>query len=354
MAGSLADEVLPPLTTEDKMLSGLCYPFWMAVPWFVLASPKREDPFLCFHALQGLALGVAGTVLTLVSLPFLWLMFNSLPTTYTMTAGFLGVFILAAALAWMGVSFAVLIFMGWQASSGRFLRFPALGEWCEARVGKLLDVDAERLHQLAVDRELEPEEKVTVIAAIHTPEQLAAEVDQWAKPLPASWWGGDSAAADPARAPLAQTQAVEPPRTAGEPSRVQFPQAAPAEPTRVQFPQANPAPTSEPSRVQFPQANPPAGAQPSKVQFPAANAPTRPAPPPAAQRPSADGETRPWRPAPASQPPAPPAAPEVKPWRPAAASAAPQAKPVSFPSVPRPGSEPARPEEAPKWWKPKE
>jgi uncharacterized membrane protein len=343
MAGSLADEVLPPLTTEDKMLSGLCYPFWVAVPWFVLASPKREDPFLCFHALQGLALGVAGTILTVVSLPFLWLMFNSLPTTYTMTAGFLGVFILAAALAWMGVSFAVLIFMGWQASSGRFLRFPWLGEFCEARVGKLLDVDAERLHQLAVDRELEPEEKVTVIAAIHTPEQLQAEVDQWAKPLPASWWGGEQ---------KTPAEAAVPPSVP--------PRAAAAEPARVQFPQANPAPAAEPSRVQFPPAHPPTAAQPSRVQFPAAQAPARPGgAPPAAQRPAADGEARPWRPA-AAAPPSPPAAPprpaepEVKPWRPAAASATPQAKPVSFPSVARPGSEAARPEEAPKWWKPKE
>lgn len=310
MAGSLSDEVLPPLTTEDKMLSGLCYPFWMAVPLFVLASPKREDPFLCFHALQGLGLGIGGTVLSVLSLPFLWLMFNSLPTTYTMTAGFIGVFLLIAALAWLAVSFAAVIFMGWQASSGRFLRLPWLGDLCEARVGKMLDVDAERLHEVTVDRELEREEKVTIIAPISTPEQLEAEVDQWAKPAQPSWWGGE-------KVPAAQAEAPRP----------QSPPVRPEQPARVQFPQANSA-ASEPVRA--------------------------PAPP----RLAGDGEVRPWRPAAATHPAPPvrPTEPEVKPWRPAAASATPQAKPVSFPSVARPAAnEASRPtEESPKWWKPKE
>lgn len=343
------DDVLPPLTTEDKMLSGLCYPFWVVMPAFVLCSHKKHDPFLAFHAFQGLALGLLQTLFSVLCVPFLWLMFSSLPTTYTMTSGLMGVLLTLVALGWMTVCFAMLIFMGWQASSGRFLRFPFLGERCELWVGRMLEVDAEKLHRLAVDRELEPDEKVTVIAPIPTPEQFAAEMDRFAAQAQPSWWG-DAGAESPAQ------RLPEAPAASAPQAPVEVPRQAPRGPEPVRFPAAE--------RPRAPEA--PKG--PEKVKFPSANAPSRPGAP-AEPRPSlaprppvaparTDAEVRPWRPASAhpaspSPSPAPPAAePQVKPWRPAAANATPQAKPVSFPSVPRSGE--TKPEEKQKWWQPKD
>lgn len=285
------DEILPPLTTEDKMLSGLCYPFWMFTPPFVLASSKREDPFLLFHALQGVALGVVSTLITCFAMVAMWVAFSCLPTS-SVYFGALGILLLMAFLGFGGLVFGVSIFYGWQASSGRFTRVPGLGELCESRMAQMLELHPDQLRQLAVDRELVPEEKVTIIAPISTPEQLTAEMDRWAQ-MP------------PGVAPL--------PKNAGTP--------------------AAPAPSKSANWW---------GSKTSEAG--AAKAPATPAQP----RPA--NEARPWKPPVAEKR----AASEVKAWQPpsaSAASATPQARPVSFPSVKR--AEPAE-EKPKKWWLPKE
>lgn len=298
------DDILPPLSSEDKMMAGSCYPFWPVIPVFVLLSSKRQDPFLAFHAVQALAVGVMTSILSVVGLFLLWVSYSSLPTSWMITSGAIGAVLMLAALAFGGFCFLAQIFLGWQASSGRFLRIAGLGDLCEARMASLLGLTAAQLRQLAVDRELMPDEKITVLAPVSTPEQMQAEMDRWAQPAAQAqtWWGKSNSQ------PQAQVQ---------------------AEAAEVNW-QPEPEPVRPPQPVR----------QPAPPQRPAAA--TQP-------------EVKPWRPAAASQPPAPPQPParpasgEVKPWRPAPAQQTPAARPVSFPSVAR-----EAPEEKKKWWAPKE
>ncbi len=296
------DDILPPLSTEDKMMAGSCYPFWPVVPLFVLLSSKRQDPFLAFHAVQALAVGLTTSALSVVGLFLLWVTYSSLPTSWMMTSGAIGALLMLAAMAFGGFCFLASIFLGWQASSGRFLRVAGLGDLCEARMASLLGLSAIQLRQLAVDRELALEERVTVLAPVATPEQMQAEMDRWAQPQAQAqtWWG------------KAQQQ-----------------------PNEVDWqPEPEPVRQAEPVRQV-----PPPVRQPQPQRPAVANQP----------------EVKPWRPAAAQQPPAPPqpaarpANGEVKPWRPAPAQQTPAARPVSFPSVSR-----EAPEEKKKWWAPKE
>jgi uncharacterized membrane protein len=307
MAYSSEDEVLPPLSSEDKMLSGVCYPFWMAVPWFVLFSPKREDPFLTFHAIQALVLGLLGTVVSVLALPLVWAILSSVNTNHTMAAGLLGMFFTFGALIWGGLLFGICIFMGWQASTGRFLRFPGVGEWCEQKMARILQVDAQRLREMAVDRELEVENRITVIQAIPTPEQFSAEMDRWATAQPV------------AQQPLVPPPPVEPAAEPVLPSPFAPRQRPAAELSRPRTHEPRPADLTRPR---------PGEPRPETI------------------KPQTEAEIRPWRPAAAE----PAREPEVKPWRPATT---PQAKPVNFPAVSRPSQE-QRAEEKGKWWKPKD
>ncbi|MBS2035446.1 hypothetical protein JST97_10695, partial [bacterium] len=205
------DDILPPLSSEDKMMAGSCYPFWPFVPFFVLFSSKRQDPFLAFHAVQAVAVGITSTILMVVGLFLMWVSFSSLPTSWMMTSGAVGVVLMLSFLAFGGFCFMAQIFLGWQASSGRFLRVIGLGDLCEAKMASILGLSASELRQLAVDRELVPDEKVTLLAPISTPEQMQAEMDRWAQPAAQaqSWWGAKAQSEEPAR----QTQTpVAPPR----------------------------------------------------------------------------------------------------------------------------------------------
>lgn len=127
-------EILPPISDEDKMLSGLSYPLWPIAPPFVLLSSKRRDPFLQFHALQGLGYGVAASFLTVLLSMGIWVLFQILPSGSTFVAGFLGIAIFCAGLAAFLVLFLSSLFLGWRASAGEMIRLPVIGEWAEARV----------------------------------------------------------------------------------------------------------------------------------------------------------------------------------------------------------------------------
>lgn len=67
------NDILPPLSSEDKMMAGSCYPFWPVIPIFVLLSSKRQDPFLAFHAVQALAVGLTTSVISVIGLFLLWI-----------------------------------------------------------------------------------------------------------------------------------------------------------------------------------------------------------------------------------------------------------------------------------------
>lgn len=343
------------------MLSGLCYVFWMFIPAFILFSPKRSDPFLTFHAYQGLAFGIFSSLLSLLALPLLWVAMSVLPTgsmpdgvvtvattgLSTVLTGFTGVLLVAAALGWSGCWLAVALFLGWQASSGRFLRLPWLGERCEARMAQTLALDARRALQVAVDRHLMPDERIHIIAPITTPEQLQADMDRWAEATAASTaptWHNALAASEPdaplASRPVADVAALLSPQPASRPPAASAapPQPGEARPWRPASasrgaaevaPAApeRPAPLRQPpaaDRQATPWRAPAAQAQPAAPEVTPWRGPTaQPSARPVEGRPAPAAEARPWRPAPAHPPAASPS------------SGAQQARPVQFPSVSR-------------------
>lgn len=127
-------KVLPPITDEDKMLSGLSYPLWPIAPAFVLYSSKREDPFLYFHALQGLAFGAVSTIAAgLVGL-IVALLFRILPGSSTLLPGIMGIVVFTGGILGLLAIFLISLFLGWRASAGELMRLPVLGEWAETRM----------------------------------------------------------------------------------------------------------------------------------------------------------------------------------------------------------------------------
>ncbi len=126
--------ILPPYQEDDRMLSGLAYPLWPFVCPIILMGEKKNEPFVHFHAIQALALGVislaAAVVISIVTFLLLWL----LPSSFVTFSGFVGltVFLVLtfAFLFW----FSVIIYIAWQASSGNFLRLPFLGQWAEEKM----------------------------------------------------------------------------------------------------------------------------------------------------------------------------------------------------------------------------
>lgn len=136
-------EILPPLSEEDRMLAGLGYPFWPVVPPLVLLSARREEPFVHFHALQALGLGVVSSGGGLVLALFTWLVLKVLPGNSPTFSGVVGLGVFAFGFFSVLFYFVFLFFTAWRASAGRFLRLPFLGAWAEARMQARLGLTAE-------------------------------------------------------------------------------------------------------------------------------------------------------------------------------------------------------------------
>lgn len=136
-------DILPPLSEEDRMLSGLCYPFWMLVPPLVLLGSRREEPFVHFHALQAVALGVLSTVGTFLLVGLVWAVMVLLPGSNPMISGMVGVgvFVLGSFALLFYLSF--LFYTAWRATSGGFVRLPFLGGWAEGRMQAALGLGPE-------------------------------------------------------------------------------------------------------------------------------------------------------------------------------------------------------------------
>ena len=136
-------EILPPLSEEDRMLAGLGYPFWPVVPPLVLLSSRREEPFVHFHALQALALGLVSTGGGLLLALFTWLVLKVLPGSSPTFSGVVGLGVFAFGFFSVLFYFGFLFFTAWRAAAGRFLRLPFLGAWAEARMQARLGLTAE-------------------------------------------------------------------------------------------------------------------------------------------------------------------------------------------------------------------
>lgn len=117
------------------MLAGLPYVVWPVGSLFVLASRKKDDPFLHYHAVQGGLFGAVIAVACLLGVIALAITFRLLPGSYYVS-GMLGMgTLLGGGVVAMTIFFTA-IFLGWRATEGEMLRLPFLGDYAE---GKMLD-----------------------------------------------------------------------------------------------------------------------------------------------------------------------------------------------------------------------
>lgn len=177
-------DVLPPLSEEDRMLSGLCYPFWPVVSPLVLFGSRREEPFVHFHALQAVALGLASLAGAAAMALGLWVVFQVLPGTAPTFSGLVGVGAFVGGLFVSLFYLSFLFYTAWRASAGQFLRLPFLGRWAEARMRQNLGLTDEsfRVDPLPGRSEEEAEElpDPAELLRLHRPEsrrRVAEEQD---------------------------------------------------------------------------------------------------------------------------------------------------------------------------------
>jgi uncharacterized membrane protein len=112
------------------------YVLWPVGSIFVLASRKKDDPYLHYHAVQGGLFGAAMLAVLFFSFLGLGITFRLLPGSSTFLPGMLGMATIAAGgLISMAVFFAA-IFLGWRATEGEMIRLPFAGDFAE---GKMLD-----------------------------------------------------------------------------------------------------------------------------------------------------------------------------------------------------------------------
>lgn len=137
------------------MLSGLCYPAWFVVPAFVLASWKKEDPFLFFHAVQGALVGALSSLFLVIVTFAVWILFHIFPRHGGALEGLFGVALFSSIAVVAALIFCVMIFLGWAAASGRFLKLGPLGDFAENKMVSVLNLDYEVLRNMGTPRELE-------------------------------------------------------------------------------------------------------------------------------------------------------------------------------------------------------
>ena len=125
------------------MISGLCYPLWPIVPPMVLLGARRQEPFVHFHALQGLALGVLSVAGAGLLVGLMWLILQVLPGGSPAFSGVIGLMVFSGGFLVLGFYLSFLLYTAWRASAGRFLRLPFLGSWAEGRMQANLDLSPE-------------------------------------------------------------------------------------------------------------------------------------------------------------------------------------------------------------------
>lgn len=140
MAREKPEEILPPLEEDDKMWSGLCYPFWFIFsPWTLKTDKKDKDLFIYFHALQGLYYGIFTSVITFISFLIVYLIFfrgnvqgmteaGGKPVDQLIFWGSVGIIIMIVFLLFMFVVVFMTLYYGWKAASGKMFRIPFLGK----------------------------------------------------------------------------------------------------------------------------------------------------------------------------------------------------------------------------------
>lgn len=138
-------DILPPVAEDDRMLSGLVYPLWPLLCPIIFYGSKRSEPYVHFHALQSLALGVSSIaavfVLGLITWIFMYVLsFRFLAGTVGGVLGLVTFFVAGFLLLFY---LTVIMYLGWRAASGAFFRLPFLGRWAETRMQMNLGITAE-------------------------------------------------------------------------------------------------------------------------------------------------------------------------------------------------------------------
>ncbi|MCE1248354.1 MAG: hypothetical protein LWY06_17065 [Firmicutes bacterium] len=133
------EEILPPLTEDEQMWSGLCYPFWFVCSPITLKTDKKNELFLYFHALQGMYFGALTTAASLISFFILYLAFfrnqtvtisdsaNPQKVDQMMGCGVVMVLVLAVVLFLLVFAVFMTLYFGWKASNGKMFKLPIIG-----------------------------------------------------------------------------------------------------------------------------------------------------------------------------------------------------------------------------------
>ncbi|MCD4784027.1 MAG: hypothetical protein K8T10_09410 [Candidatus Eremiobacteraeota bacterium] len=136
------EKILPPLTEDEKMWAGLCYPFWFVFSFWTLKFKKKDDVdlFVYFHAIQGLTWGIITSGTTLISFLVIFLVFfrknvgnlsQGTPVDNMgkmMGCGLIAVAVLFAAMIFLIVVIFMTLNYGWKATSGIMFRIPFVGK----------------------------------------------------------------------------------------------------------------------------------------------------------------------------------------------------------------------------------
>lgn len=137
---------LPPLQSQDSMLAAMCYPAGIVVSPYILITEKKEDPFVMFHAIQGLVLNAAYAIL--LSLGFLMMFFYaklSPPATKIlsnsaggwgnsyMSSGCFFIAMISGGFLIMLLLFIVLMICSGKVWNGEDIRIPFLGKMIERK-----------------------------------------------------------------------------------------------------------------------------------------------------------------------------------------------------------------------------
>lgn len=116
------------------MLAGLPYVVWPVGSVFILATRKKDDPFLHYHAIQGLIWGAVALALSLAGFLGLALLFRVMPGSSTYLPGMLGMGLLFGGAVIAMIAFFTALFLAWRATAGEMLRLPFAGDYAEQRM----------------------------------------------------------------------------------------------------------------------------------------------------------------------------------------------------------------------------
>lgn len=144
------------------MLAGLPYVVWPIGSFFILASRKKEEPFLCYHAIQALLSGAIMCLLVLGVTVLLFLGFRVLPGSASYAPAVISLGTLGVGAVTLVSLFLSALFLGWRATEGEMLRLPFLGDFAEQKMLDQTGMTRRQFEQIRdeADQQVEVEEEI--------------------------------------------------------------------------------------------------------------------------------------------------------------------------------------------------